>query len=336
MSALLALTLAAAPRVLAPSPGAWTTQPSVRVFVETGGAPLALVRDDEGSGPAPHACCGPGVGSAPLALEDGGITCTPGLAADGGVAALWHCTVALRPGRNALRASAADASVDFSLTRFDTLLSASASAPGVGGDALGTAVHQRDVEARCAGCHEMKDAEARRDGGSPLGTACTGCHDYSQRRTVHGPVGQGECLACHDAAAEPRYGVRWPMQDTCFKCHADIRGAMNEKAFRHGPAAAGRCTTCHDPHGSEHPFWLKKAPFDLCTTCHLEKRDERHVVVGFVYGDSHPLRDRPHPLKPQTQFACPSCHNPHAAKARFLWQFDVTRRETLCRTCHQK
>jgi len=58
--------------------------------------------------------------------------------------------------------------------------------------------------------------------------------------------------------------------------------------------------------------------------------------VGFVYGDSHPLQNRPHPLKPNTEFACPACHNPHAAQARFLWQFDATRRETLCRTCHQK
>jgi predicted CXXCH cytochrome family protein len=83
-------------------------------------------------------------------------------------------------------------------------------------------------------------------------------------------------------------------------------------------------------------YWLKKPVYELCTNCHDEKAAARHVVVGFVYGDSHPLRGRPHPVKPKMEFSCSGCHNPHAAQARFLWQFDAKEREDLCRTCHNK
>jgi predicted CXXCH cytochrome family protein len=240
--------------------------------------------------------------------------------------------VSLTQGPNLLRATAAGASTTQTVTRADTT---APKQPGVAEFGFGTALHASALERICQGCHELNDA-ALRDGGSMNGSTCTSCHDFGTRAKLHGPVGQGACLACHDARSEPRYAVRWPIQETCFQCHVDVQAAMNAKAFRHGPAAAGRCTTCHDPHGSDQPFWLKKRAFDLCTTCHTEKKTERHVVVGFVYGDSHPLQNRPHPLKPNTEFACPACHNPHAAQARFLWQFDATRRETLCRTCHQK
>ncbi len=194
-------------------------------------------------------------------------------------------------------------------------------------------LHRPELEARCVGCHASLDA------GAPATSAgCRACHgDLLERRYTHGPVAKGECLACHSTSdGATRLGVRWPIQETCFKCHVDISAAMQSKAVRHGPAAAGRCTTCHDPHGSPTPFWLRRDAYSLCTNCHAEKARERHVVVGFAYGDTHPLRDRPHPLKPGQTFACPGCHNPHAAASRFLFQFDVTRREDLCTLCHAK
>lgn len=307
--ALLTVVVSAAPRFLAPGPVAQTTREQVRVFVEADG-PLSL------SG------------------ADGGCSVGPRFRLDGG-AMLAHCTFTLAPGRTVVSASTPDdggvLSVEAVISRYVTTstLPAGVEAQGFG---PGTA-HRPEVERVCAECHQME----RPDGGSAV-AFCSTCHaEVTQRKVMHGPVQQGACLACHQEASTPtRYAVRWPMQETCFGCHVDIKAAMATKAFRHGPAAAGRCTTCHDPHGSEQPFWLKKHAYDLCTNCHDEKRGQRHVVVGFVYGDSHPLRGRPHPLKDRTEFSCPSCHNPHAAQSRFLWQFDVTNRESLCRTCHQK
>jgi predicted CXXCH cytochrome family protein len=312
--ALLALVLAS-PRFVAPVSGGWTTQASARVYVagQRGGT---------------------------LSVGDAGVPCVEvplkGDPLDGAVV-LAHCAAPLQPGPNTLRFVDGEGAVEATYTRAETTSHLEA---GVGPGFGPGGVHRPEAEEICAGCHALGD---RHDGGVcdaglPVhdGT-CVNCHAaLTARKKQHGPVGQGACLACHDANSTPRYAVRWPIQDTCFSCHADLKATMERSAFRHGPAAAGRCTTCHDPHGSDEVFWLKKRPFDLCTNCHTEKRTERHVVVGFVYGDSHPLQGRPHPIKRNTEFACPACHNPHAAQARFLWQFDATDRETLCRTCHVK
>lgn len=355
MSALLALvTLAAAPRFVALSldGGAYTTQATTRVFVVVEDRLTLRVNGAEAKCSQPDQTAAKQFGRTIGLMLDK----TTGLA---------HCTVELAVGRNVLKASVGKETAEADLTRYDTT---GPLQEGVRLEGFGPGViHTAENEALCQQCHEMHDAELRQpvglaalpdggpdgaaDGGAAVGgvtatdgglfasmndSSCTTCHSLGRRQRQHGPVGQGMCMACHDAKSEPRYAVRWPIQETCFRCHVDIKGAMFTKAFRHGPAAAGRCTTCHDPHGSNDSFWLKKQPFDLCTNCHPEKRRERHVVVGFVYGDSHPVRGRPHPLKPNQEFACPACHNPHAAQSRFLWQFDATQRETLCRTCHQK
>lgn len=317
--ALLALTLAA-PRFVAPGPDALTTQPTLHVFVEARGQ-VALTVNGQ---PAP--CRQDGAGQ-------------PGFGLKGGLR-LAHCRAALRAGRNSLVATEGQDAKDKAeqaVTRYVTtgpLPDGVEVNAGFGPGAL----HRPETEALCRTCHRMAGDAAADAGTLGPDRLCADCHQaLTARKSTHGPAGQVACLACHDAASAPaRFAVRWPIEETCFGCHADLRATMDSKAFRHGPAAAGRCTTCHDPHGSDEPYWLKKHAFELCTTCHDEKRDERHVVVGFVYGDSHPLKGRAHPLKPGAEFACPACHNPHAAQARFLWQFDVTQREKLCRTCHLK
>jgi predicted CXXCH cytochrome family protein len=303
-----ALLLLAAPRIVAPAARSQTTREAVRIYAEV-------------VGPASASVDGRPVGG----CEAGGIR-----------GAFAHCTVPVAPGENRVSLSDATGSAEVIVLRYVTtgpLL------PGVDTAGFGEGtVHRAEVETRCAECHSMDEARGQPQGARLLGTQCVSCHaDLVSRPKQHGPVGQGVCLECHDAGSAPqRYAVAWPIQETCFRCHTDIQRAMMTKAFRHGPAAAGRCTTCHDPHGSPNAFWLKKPVWDLCTNCHTEKATDRHVVVGFVYGDTHPMRGRPHPVKPGVEFACSGCHNPHAAQARYLWQFDATVREDLCRTCHAK
>lgn len=325
--ALLAFVLTASPSLVAPGPVAQTTRERLHVFVE--GAP-----------------------GTPVSLDGQSVACASGprFVMDGG-AFMLHCGLTLSPGVHVVSTREDDGGVRplSTLRRWLTtgvvpvgvevppsrVTRGDAGCPSEGcGEPFGPGtVHRPEVEQVCRQCHRLDE---RFDGGAPV-EQCRACHaEVSERKVMHGPVQQGACLACHDEHSTPsRFEVKWPIQETCFGCHVDVKATMQTKAFRHGPAAAGRCTTCHDPHGSDQPAWLKLHAFDLCTNCHTEKR-ERHVVVGFVYGDTHPLRGRPHPLKERTEFACPSCHNPHAAQSRFLWQFDVTHRETLCRTCHQK
>jgi predicted CXXCH cytochrome family protein len=306
-AALALAALAGAPVLLAPGPRAQTVRDEVRVVAEAG--PEATVTVGEGT---------------PLRCESGGRR-----------ERIAHCRAALAPGANRVVVKDASGEAAVEVLRYVT------TGALVGADTAGWGegtVHRAEVEARCARCHDMDGARGlARDAQVPE-RACDGCHgDVTRREKQHGPVGQRRCLMCHDAASAPqRYAVAWPVQETCFRCHLDIQGQMERKAWRHGPAAAGRCTTCHDPHGSANVFWLKKPIFDLCTNCHTEKAKGRHVVLGFVYGDGHPLKGRPHPLKPGVELACSSCHNPHAAQYRYLWQFDATVREDLCRTCHPK
>jgi predicted CXXCH cytochrome family protein len=307
LGALVAAAALSAPVILAPGPGAQTVRDEVRVVAEAGpGATVAVG------------------GKPPLPCATGGMR-----------AGTAHCTVALAIGPNRVVVKDASGEAELTVLRYETF------GQHVGADLAGFGeggVHRPEAERRCAPCHDMDAAKGlARDARLPE-AACAPCHaDVTARAQQHGPVGGRVCLMCHDEASAPqRYAVAWPIQETCFRCHVDIQGAMLTKAWRHGPAAAGRCTTCHDPHGSKNVFWLKKPIYDLCTNCHTEKATGRHVVVGFVYGDSHPLKGRPHPIKPGVELACSSCHNPHAAQVRFLWQFDVTVREDLCRTCHPK
>ena len=297
---MILVALLAAPVILAPGAGAQSVRDTIRLYAEV-------------SGPATAA----------------GVPCE----VRGGLA---HCTVQLQPGSNTISVTDPSGTSEANVIRYVTTgqLIAGVDTMGFGQGTL----HRPAIEAKCARCHYMDDAAGKAADERLTNTTCTTCHrDVTARPKQHGPVGQAACLMCHDEKSRPqRYAVAWPIQETCFRCHQDIKKAMWTKAYRHGPAAAGRCTTCHDPHGSENVFWLKKPVWNLCTNCHTEKATDRHVVLGFVYGDSHPMRGRPHPVKPGVEFACSGCHNPHAAQARFLWQFDVTVREDLCRTCHAK
>jgi len=118
----------------------------------------------------------------------------------------------------------------------------------------------------------------------------------------------------------------------CMKCHP----GMLSGSFRHGPADAGFCNLCHDPHGSPSPAWLRKPSWDLCTTCHVEKTAGAHVVAGFVSGNTHPTKDRRDPSRPGKRLSCTSCHEPHSAGSRDLFQFEAKTRYEICGVCHRK
>jgi predicted CXXCH cytochrome family protein len=312
-SLALALSLTA-PKIFTPGAVAQSTKDQIRLVAEVAGMPRLSVNGK------PSDTCKKLVGQGPMA----------------------HCVVPLEHGPNKVALADDGGTTEITVTRYITFLQ---QLPGV--DTMGWGVgttHRPEVEEVCARCHKMDDAAGRARDERLHDTECLKCHGtLVNQKYQHGPVGQAACLMCHDPESKPKegteiaqkYQVKWPIQETCFHCHKDIEGQMMRKAWRHGPAAAGRCTTCHDPHGSENVFWLKKPVWNLCTNCHDEKAKDRHVVVGFVYGDSHPTRNRKHPLKNQ-DFYCSSCHNPHAAQVRYLWQFDATSREELCQKCHAK
>jgi predicted CXXCH cytochrome family protein len=123
--------------------------------------------------------------------------------------------------------------------------------------------------------------------------------------------------------------------ELCFSCHEDRKEEWEGKKFSHGPTAAGECLECHNPHASDNVFWLKKPIWDLCITCHEDKATGRHVIVGFS-SNTHPMKDRPDPIREGRDLSCSSCHNPHASDSPKLFNFEVSSSFSLCGVCHKK
>jgi len=122
------------------------------------------------------------------------------------------------------------------------------------------------------------------------------------------------------------------VKDTCLKCHGSILNGN----FKHGPVDAGYCNLCHDPHASTYRAWLRKAPWDLCTTCHAEKASGVHVIAGFKSGKTHPTRLKPDPMRPGKRLTCSSCHEPHSAVNKDLFAYHIKTWQELCPLCHAK
>jgi len=197
--------------------------------------------------------------------------------------------------------------------------------------------HAGDAPVVCARCHRVVARAEDTAPAAPEQSTCFSCHaGLTRAAEVHGPTAQWACTRCHDAAAGAAYATPEPVMPLCYACHVEQKERFYGSRYQHGPTATGRCTICHSPHGTGHRVFLKKAPWDLCTTCHVEKKSGRHVVAWGPSGQSHPTRGRPDPARPGQELSCASCHNPHAAPSPKLWNFKATIWLDLCRNCHAR
>lgn len=141
------------------------------------------------------------------------------------------------------------------------------------------------------------------------------CHaELLSRKTLHGPVAQKKCGACH-AATDPTahlFSLTVPLKRLCTFCH--VQTYRNEV---HQPVTDGDCTGCHDPHGSNHRALLVEDPAGgLCFRCHPAKD----------------FASRRHQHGPVAVGACVVCHEPHSSWHPNLL---VTSPEELCTLCHE-
>lgn len=149
---------------------------------------------------------------------------------------------------------------------------------------------------------------------------CLTCHpqfeDLLKKPSVHTPVKNPGCIACHSPhAANHAKQLSAEVSAICLTCHAKImpKGARSA----HKPALEGKCVQCHDPHASDNKNNLRKAGNDLCYDCHKEKGEEIKKVK---------FKHAP------VEQGCTNCHNPHAApKAAALLKDQVP---DLCKDCH--
>lgn len=173
-----------------------------------------------------------GAGNAPVEIDVNG----KGKKRVDGTGGGFSAVVSLSSGRNIIRLAAGRASVSV----------------GVTGVAGGGYRYHPDV-AKCAGCHDRKGGgygmPARKD------AVCYRCHKRQDAgKNLHGPLGSGECTACHDPHGSMNAALTVARTETmCVTCHDQESSAPHMKRLQGKP-----CTGCHDPHSSDRAFLQRK------------------------------------------------------------------------------
>ena len=206
-----------------------------------------------------------GISMTDVSILHQGVPLTAGAVSLGGkFGSLLHARIDLQPGSNSITLQAGGKKVgERSMFLPDPFEKQIETPPGFSRRDF----HARQTETLCAGCHFKKDGEE-----------CAQCHSrLGSQKVVHAPVQGGQFDLCHGRAKaeSARFALLSRPPGLCLQCHENIKDALSTKPFRHGPASAGECTLCHSPHSSETSFLLRRKAFDLCTSCHVEKK-RRH------------------------------------------------------------
>ncbi len=183
-------------------------------------------------------------------------------------------------------------------------------------------VHKDQAPANCKECHRFKRGKYKFKRLIPSQSNCTtsGCHDdMGKKAHVHGPVGAGVCISCHNPHGSSRENeLQRSGGALCMICHQAKKDEFNKKVV-HPPVEEG-CVDCHDPHESARRFQLRgeDGPISsLCFQCHdddMFSKEHRHGPAGS--GD------------------CIACHRPHASDNQKLLIAPQEKGE-LCFRCHQ-
>ena len=147
----------------------------------------------------------------------------------------FSAPVQLSKGRNVIRVAAGKSSVSVAVTA----------------EAKGAYRYHPEIE-KCAGCHDRPERGYAVSG--PKETMCYRCHDRQDaRKNVHGPLGGGDCTACHDPHGSGNAALTTARHETlCVSCHDQESSADHLRR-----AKAKACTACHEPHSSDRQFLQK-------------------------------------------------------------------------------
>lgn len=189
-------------------------------------------------------------------------------------------------------------------------------------------VHQ-PVKEGCVDCHNPHESPMRfqlRGSGPSVSTLCFNCHEAAifTKSHRHGPVGAGDCIACHRPhAGKHKYLLIASTEkaELCFQCHEDRKAEFSMK-YVHNPVAEN-CNQCHDPHSSDAQFQLHKKGGELCASCH-------ETVSPAVYND---IKTATYKHAPVDQGQCTGCHRAHSSNEKSLLK---GAKPNLCFTCHNE
>lgn len=163
---------------------------------------------------------------------------------------------------------------------------------------------------RCGACHDPARSSqmASLHGGLALAPqTCSTCHpahgsptDRLVRGTLHFPLTQGKCSACHGKGSGVVLKASEAVQ-ACRVCHPFERTLDAQGERIHEPVAEGECMACHDPHLSARKGLLRASEAGVCGQCHDSP------PAGHSYGADE---------------RCSTCHEPHASPNPHLLRGD--------------
>ncbi|PLX50879.1 MAG: hypothetical protein C0613_02275 [Desulfobulbaceae bacterium] len=191
------------------------------------------------------------------------------------------------------------------------------------------AVVHTPVEEGCVSCHNPHESAMRfqlRGNGASVSSLCFNCHEAAifTKSHRHGPVGAGDCIACHTPHAGKHESLLIAAPDkgeVCFQCHKD---RQQEFTMRHVHAPVqDNCNKCHDPHSSEARFQLHKEGSQLCADCHEQMSPELYKTI----------KTSKYKHQPVDEGRCTDCHRAHSSDVKSMLKKDT---EQLCFTCHDE
>jgi predicted CXXCH cytochrome family protein len=178
----------------------------------------------------------------------------------------------------------------------------------------------------CLACHHQKKPNHPLLGDkswelvTKVPTLCEQCHSpfgKGNKKVIHSPVKEGDCLACHKphgGAGRFLLGVGEDRTELCVTCH---NPEPFKQPFMHGPVAVGACNKCHEPHESKEKALLDAPVRVVCLKCHTDFSNELKKAKV-----THPpVKDGP----------CSACHNPHGSAVRKILKQKIP---DLCVNCH--
>ena len=174
--------------------------------------------------------------------------------------------------------------------------------------------HTGEKDGQCVECHAM----------DPMKSGRNMCYDMCHKKDImkwgfmHGPAGEGACLACHDPEGGSN-GYKVVVDGggaICMTCH---EGIGLKKINVHTAVKKQFCMGCHSPHGTENNFVLwEDGKAKMCYMCHRDKRvnwksvtDEKGNEAFAENGDIKV----PHRAIPDGD--CLGCHHPHESDNLF-------------------
>ncbi|MFC1761359.1 cytochrome c3 family protein [Planctomycetota bacterium] len=139
------------------------------------------------------------------------------------------------------------------------------------------------------------------------------CHsEYASKKSVHDPVNEGSCEACHEGADVKKHTFKLISEEPklCQQCHDQL-----SKKHLHSALDDGQCSQCHELHASDNETLLRaKTVGELCAECHTVAENATHLHGPTAVGE------------------CSVCHDPHESDHENLLSMAP---DVLCVTCHE-